>query len=121
MLTVTVEDHASAVVVRCRGRLVKGSETPLLCEAIHRYGQDISVDLSAVTAIDARGLGALISLQTAGVYVRLLNPSKPVRDLLELTTADTLFDIAEEVSTRGSDPRVASILVPRSICFSPAS
>jgi anti-anti-sigma factor len=95
MLTVTVEDHANAVILHCRGRLVKGSETPLLCEAVHRYGQDISVDLSAVTAIDAAGLGALISLQAAGVYIRLLNPSKAVRELLHLTTADTLFDISQ--------------------------
>jgi len=44
----------------------------LLCAVIQQHGRDIIVDLSGVTAIDAAGIGALVSLQAAGTYLRLV-------------------------------------------------
>jgi hypothetical protein len=63
------------VTVRCQGRLVRGQETALLCAVVQQHGPDIILDLSGVTAIDAAGIGALVSLQAAGSYLRLVGPS----------------------------------------------
>ena len=51
--------------MRCYGGLVYGRESALLCAAVPHHRRDIIVDLSGVTAIDAAGIGALVSLQAA--------------------------------------------------------
>ncbi len=81
---ITVEIARGVVNVRCQGRLVRGWETAPLCAVIQQHGRDIVLDLSGVTAIDAPGIGALVSLQAAGAYLRLVGPSLAVRDVLNL-------------------------------------
>lgn len=60
----------------------------------------IELDLSQTRFMDGCGLGALFALgQTpghgpGGVTVRLLNPTPPVQQLLELTQMHRLFEIA---------------------------
>jgi anti-anti-sigma regulatory factor len=83
------------MTVRCYGRLVYGRESALLCAAVPPHRREIIVDLSGVTAIDAAGLGALISLRAAGNYLRLVDPSETVRQVLRLTNLHSLFDISE--------------------------
>jgi anti-anti-sigma factor len=95
LFNVTIESARDLVTVRCQGRLVRGQETALLCVAIQQHGRDIILDLSGVTAIDAAGIGALVSLQAAGTYVRLVGPSLAVRHVLRLTNLDSVFDICE--------------------------
>ena len=99
MLTVNLETMGEAVILRCRGRIVRGDETPILCAAVQQRGWNVVLDLSGVEAIDAAGIGALVSLQAAGVYLRLMNPPKPVRDILALTKLDSVFEIYESEST----------------------
>jgi anti-sigma B factor antagonist len=57
----------------------------------------IEVDLSLTTFLDSCGLGALISLYktTAGRKgtVRLLRPTPPVQQILELTRMHRIFEI----------------------------
>jgi len=95
MLRVQVEDLGSTVVLRCAGRMVRGFEGALLCPAIAHRGRSIAVDLSAVEAIDAAGVGALIALQAAGIYLRLVGPTAAVREVLLVTKMDTVFEIVE--------------------------
>ncbi len=95
VLNVTVESARGVVTVRCQGRLVRGQETALLCAAIQQHGRDIILDLSAVTAIDATGISALVSLQAAGTYLRLADPPWAVRQLLRLRSLDSVFEISE--------------------------
>ena len=94
-MNVTVESARDVVTVRCRGRLVRGQETALLCAVFQQNGRDIILDFSGVTAIDAGGIGALVSLQAAGIYVRLVNPSFAVCRLLRLIGLDSVFEISE--------------------------
>jgi anti-anti-sigma factor len=94
-LNVTVESARGVVTVRCQGRLVRGQETALLCAVFQQHGRDIILDLSGVTAIDAAGIGALVSLQAAGTYLRLVGPSLAVRQVLRLTSLDSVFEITE--------------------------
>ena len=97
MLKIRVEATAGAVTLRLAGRLVRGSETALLCVAIHRQERQILVDLSGLTAIDAAGIGALVSLQASGKYLVLVNPPRVIRDTLKLTGLDSIFEISESI------------------------
>jgi anti-anti-sigma factor len=94
-LSVTVKSAHGVVTVRCQGRLVRGQEAALLCAVIQQHGRDIILDLSGVTVIDASGIGALVSLQAAGTYLKLVDPSLVVRQVLRLTSLDSVFDISE--------------------------
>ena len=95
VLNVTVESVRGVVTVRCQGRLVRGQETALLCAVIQQHGRDIILDLSGVTAMDAAGIGALVSLQAGGTYLKLVGPSLAVRQVLSLTSLDSVFEISE--------------------------
>jgi hypothetical protein len=78
---------------------VRGYETVLLCSAAHQEGRNVVLDLTQVDAIDAAGIGALVSLQGAGVYLKLMNPARQVREILKLTNLDTIFEICESHPT----------------------
>ena len=93
MLTVTIEESEKNVILRCVGQIVRGCETALLCAAIGQSDRNIVVDLSQVDAIDADGVGALISLQAAGLYLQMMNPANAVRDILRLSGLDSVFEI----------------------------
>ena len=101
MFRVTVEDLGEFVILRCHGSLVRGDETSLLCAAVRHHGRSVILDLSGVPAMDAAGIGALISLQTAGIYLRLENPTKPVREILRVTGMESVFEISDLASPIG--------------------
>ena len=102
MLTVTVENFGEVVVLRCLGRIVRGDETSILCSAVQQESRSVVLDLSDVDAIDAAGIGALVSLQAAGFYLKLSNPTQQVRQLLKVTKLDSIFEICECQSTPGT-------------------
>jgi anti-anti-sigma factor len=124
MLTVSVEDLDDGVILRCVGRIVRGAESAILCSAAGQFGRSIVLDLAGVDMIDASGIGLLISLQAAGLYLKLMNPSKPVRETLKITHVDSILEICESqpVGNRGeanaarhrasprSEPRVAALV-----------
>jgi anti-anti-sigma factor len=93
MLTVTLERLDQAVVLHCAGRIVRGDETALLCAASRSHVRAVMVDLEKVESIDAAGIGALVSLQAAGIYVQLINPSEAVREVLRVTQVDSILEI----------------------------
>lgn len=98
MLHVTVEDLNEVVVLHCAGRIVRGDETSLLCVASRQHGRTVVLDLGRVDTIDAAGLGLLVSLQAAGIYLRLMNPSQSVSEMLRLTHLDSVFEVCEPQS-----------------------
>ena len=93
MLRVTVEHLDETVILRCTGRIVRGYETAILCAAVSHRGRKLVLDLSKVDAIDAAGIGALISVQAAGIYLQLLNPTKSVCEVLRVTNLDSIFEL----------------------------
>jgi anti-anti-sigma factor len=99
MLNLKVEENEEAVVLHCNGALVRGEETNLLCTAVHHHGKNVILDLSGVTSIDAGGIGALIALQSAGIYLQLENPTKTVREVLRVTGMDSVFEIRDFSAT----------------------
>ena len=96
MLTVTLENVGDVVILHCIGRIVRGEETAILCSAVQHHGQNVILDLSHVDGIDAAGVGALIALRAAGIYLTLRDPSHPVSEVLRLTQLDTVLEIAPE-------------------------
>jgi anti-anti-sigma factor len=93
---------------------VRGEESALLCAAVRHYGREVVLDLTEVSTIDAAGIGALVSLQAAGLYLRLLNPTEPVRTLLRITGLRSVFEICEEQPSKEQitleTPEVAPLL-----------
>jgi anti-anti-sigma factor len=106
VLHMSIEELGETVILRCIGRIVSGHETALLCSAVRLYGRTVILDLSNVETIDAAGVGALISLQAAGIYLQLLDPNKAIREVLRVTRLDSVFEIRNSPPPRidGRDP-----------------
>src|SRR5216684_6322300 len=100
MLTVTVKESDGGVVLQCQGRIVRGDETAILCAAVRQKGRNVTLDLTGVDAIDAAGIGSLISLQASGIYLTLLNPAEQVREVLRVTQLESIFEIRESRAAR---------------------
>ena len=100
MLTLDVEKANDVAVVRCSGRLVRGTEIATLRNAVvsEKNTRIVVLDLSEVEALDAGGLNALVSLQlwsrNHGVQLKLVNPSPFVRETLMRMRLDQVFDIS---------------------------
>ena len=95
MLNVTIEDVDGRLTFNLQGKLVCGEDTKLVCAALRHARREIMLNLSGLTAIDARGLGALVSLQAAGFYLRLANPTRNVLEMLARTKLDSIFEVLE--------------------------
>jgi hypothetical protein len=63
-----------------------------LCAAVQQQERSIVFDL---TRVDSVGLGLLISLQAAGIYLTLMNPTKGVREILRVAKLESVFEIRE--------------------------
>jgi anti-sigma B factor antagonist len=65
--------------------------------AMHDAHRNIQIDLSETMFVDSCGLGALISLHKTTCNrngtVRLMNPTPPVQQILELTRMHRIFEI----------------------------
>jgi anti-anti-sigma factor len=116
MLSVSIENQGEVVILDCLGRIVRGEETAILCAAVKGYGRNVVLDLSKVESIDAAGVGALISLQAAGIYLHLKNPSKAVREVLQVTHLESVF----EIETRSSESEIVEGAPPHHDSPSPA-
>ena len=108
MLTVAVEDSDDGVVLRCQGGIVRGDETAILCAAVQQARRNLSLDLAGVDAIDAAVIGSLVSLQAAGIYLKLLNPTPPVREVLRVTELDSIFEISDSRATEVTREGIAA-------------
>ena len=87
-------------VVHCSGRLVRGVEVCSLRNAVvsQKTTRIVVLDLSQVEFMDAGGLNALVSLhhwtRNHGIQLKLMNPSRLVREMLTRTHLNRVFDIS---------------------------
>lgn len=69
-------------------------------QALGQGQRNIEIDLSQATAVDSCGLGALVALHktasSRGGILRLLNPTPPVQQILELTRMHRIFEVINE-------------------------
>ena len=100
MLTINVEKTGDVAVVRCAGRIVRGTEVFTLRNAVFsaKNIRIVVIDLSDVEMLDAGGLTALLSLREwargRNVQLKLVNPSHFVNEVLTRTGLDHVFEIS---------------------------
>jgi anti-sigma B factor antagonist len=97
----------NVVVLDVAGRLAAGETGMLFREVFQRClgggTERFLVNLEKVSYIDSSGLGELItshtSLRNRGGAVKLLKPSKRIRDLLQMTKLLHIFEIFDDEVT----------------------
>ena len=103
-LTIASREVDGVTVLDCGGRITLGEGSVQLREAIRdiigKGSKKILLDLGDVNYIDSSGLGELVSAFTTaknqGATLKLLNLTKKVHDLLQLTKLYTVFDIYDD-------------------------
>jgi anti-sigma B factor antagonist len=101
----TIQERAveSVVVLDLGGRLVLDDGDGLLKERVQqliaRGSRHIVLNLADVSYVDSAGLGALVAVfldsRKQGGSVKLLSPSKRLRDLLTMARLLTVLEIGE--------------------------
>jgi anti-anti-sigma factor len=99
MLNVSTERTDDLMVVKIRGRLVRGQEAALETAIVSsRRAQVILLDLSEVELMDAGGLNQLVALHGWAtqnrIELKLVNPRPFVYEMLTRTHLDCIFDIS---------------------------
>ncbi len=121
MLRVYSRNLGNVAVLTLQGRLVSG-ETRSLRDAVRAQTNvdAIVLDLSRVTAIDARGLGVMLELrrQSAlkGIRFRLMNVNRFTRRVLEVTRLDSVFEIIPKAEPAPSGPLKKPVRAPVAAC-----
>lgn len=98
MLKVQVKKTGSIAILHLQGRIIRG-ETAVLQNAMNSQTEvsAVMLDLGGVNAIDAHGLGVMLQLregtETKGIEFKLVNVTKNVRRILEITRLDSVFEI----------------------------
>jgi anti-sigma B factor antagonist len=106
-LRATYRDAGPVTVVDLSGRITLGDGSALLRKTIRGLLQDdrkkILLNLADVDYIDSSGIGELVSGFTAvknqSGELKLLQLTKKVRDLLQITKLYTVFDIYADENT----------------------
>jgi anti-anti-sigma factor len=121
MLKVHARNLGNVAFLCLQGQIVNG-ETETLRNAVRLQSEaqsDVStvvLDLARVSTVDAGGLGVMLELreqvQSKGIGFKLMNVSKMVGRLLELTRLDTVFEVTSgmEFSPAVSRRRPASVM-----------
>jgi anti-anti-sigma factor len=97
---INMEQTGDVAVLQCAGRMVRAQALSLLKDAVTSLSQlrVVVLDLSDVEILDAGGLGILVSLHNwaclNGTQLKVANPSKPVRQMLELTNLMSVLHIS---------------------------
>jgi anti-sigma B factor antagonist len=101
-------------ILDLKGRLSLGEEVAfgpgsglILSETVRDLAKkgrkNILLNLAGVTYVDSSGVGQLVGALTSagrqGVSLKLLNPTKPVFELLKMNKLDTVFHISEDEAT----------------------
>src|SRR3984957_2417167 len=98
MLKITVQNLEDTSVVRCHGRIVAGGAGSILRNAVlsQRNSRMLVIDLARIERIDAGGLGVLLGLResarSSAIMFKLMNATKRVEEILELTHLQSVFE-----------------------------
>ena len=91
-------------IVDCSGRITLGEGSVILRDTVRELlgkgNKKIVLNLQDVNYIDSSGIGELVSAFTAvrkeGGELKLLNLTKKVHDLLQITKLYTVFDVKDD-------------------------
>ena len=102
MLNVHSKNFGTVVVLCLQGQIVTG-ETEILRDAVQSVSEvsTVILDLARVTTIDAGGLGVMLRLrekaESKGIRFGLMNVTKQIGRVLEITRLDSVFQITSGV------------------------
>lgn len=106
MLQVQTKNLETVLVVRLEGQVVNG-QTEVLRNAVYSLSEAqsnvsaIKLDLARVTTIDAGGLGVMLELreqaESRGIRFELMNVTKQIGRVLEITRLDSVFQLTSGV------------------------
>ena len=102
MLKVQSRNLGEVAFICMQGQIVNG-ETETLRHAVESQpaASTVVLDLSRVSIVDARGLGAMLELreevQAKGIGFKLMNVGKLVGKVLEVTHLDSVFEVTSGV------------------------
>jgi anti-sigma B factor antagonist len=104
VLHATHRDSGRVTVIDFSGRITLGEGSALLRKTVRRLLEEkrnlLLLNLGDVDYIDSSGIGELVSAYTAaknqGGEMKLLNLTKKVKDLLQITKLYTVFDVHSE-------------------------
>jgi anti-sigma B factor antagonist len=118
-MTASTRLVGDVTIVDLGGRIVLGEGTAELRDLVRNLAREgkkkILLNLSGVNYIDSSGLGELVSAFTSvrkqGGELKLLNLTKRVHDLLQITKLYTVFEISndEAASLKSFSPAVWSL------------
>lgn len=103
-MTMTTREVGGVLVVDIGGRIVLGEESAALRNLVHdllsKGHRKILLNLQHVSYIDSSGLGHLVSaftsVQKEKGELKLLNLTKHVHDVMQITKLYTIFDILDD-------------------------
>ena len=102
MLKVHAKNLGTATVLCLQGQIVIG-DTETLRNVVQSLSETSAVilDLARVNTVDAHGLGVMLELREQtlerGIRFELMNVSKPLSWVLEITRLDSVFQITSGV------------------------
>lgn len=110
MLKVNARNLGNVAVLSLQGQIVNG-DTEILRDALQSRPEvsAIILDLARVTIVDAGGLGVMLELreqaESKGIRFELMNVTKWVSRVLEVTHLDSVFKITAAVEFFPGVPR----------------
>ena len=98
MLTLRIQKLEDTTVIRCAGRMVIPYAEILLSAVLRQLRiRTLVLDLADVVAVDAAGLGMLVSLRAwakeTRTALKLMNVTPKLEKLLELTNLKSAFEV----------------------------
>ena len=105
-MKVTEQRSGAVTVLKPEGPLLEGDAATLKQKLMATLAASLGrfvIDMSVVPYLDSKGLEALVEvteeMSRSGQALRLCNPNKTVREVLELTDLSSMFDHFEDTNT----------------------
>ncbi|MCZ2153894.1 MAG: STAS domain-containing protein [Bryobacterales bacterium] len=103
-VTVTTRRVDDVAVLDVSGRITLGESSSILRESLRECAAskhpNVLLNLEEVNYIDSSGIGELVSgytnIRDAGGQLKLLNLTKRVKDLLQITKLYTVFEVFDD-------------------------
>ena len=100
----TTRQVGDVTVIDVSGRITLGEGSSVIRDELRaltdKGNRKVLLNLGDVTYIDSSGIGELVSgyttMSNAGGTMKLLNLTKRVKDLLQITKLYTVFDVHED-------------------------
>jgi anti-sigma B factor antagonist len=106
-LNTSTRQVGGVTILDLSGRITLGEASVVVRDVINNLmskgNKKILLNLAEVNYIDSSGIGVLVSSFTSvrnqGGELKLLNMSKRIRDLLQITKLYSLFDVKDDEAT----------------------